>query len=281
MKYVLAEYASQKENPLKRFLRKTGIYNKFEINDIKLSETEGYIVTLPFLQEEIEDIDFCIDQTEKMLDYVEKEYGCVEYCLPCELRMTGGRSGIYTSALIACEVFRAVKEKMDMKHIKTAIVGKDLKAVMTVLDGIYDGLNYLAVLAETDEAIEKKTREIYSETGLDVIFITGFKNPVFMDADIVINCGMDMSGSINALKKGAVYITFKDDTYIKEERKDIDYISLEDIKTKEGIYEAAVLETVLCTKNYGYRNFVDSRYYRDKAERAEAVLKDILLIDIC
>ncbi|MBE6008548.1 MAG: hypothetical protein E7235_05050 [Lachnospiraceae bacterium] len=281
MKYVLAEYASKKENPLKRLLRKTGMYNKYELNDIKIFGTEGYSVTLPFLQEEIEDLDLCIRQTEKVLKYIKKKCGDVEYCLPCELRGIGGRNGMDTSALAACGVFRAITEKMDMKYIKVALIGRDTKAVLTVLDGIYDGLNSLSVLAETDAAIEAKAREVYSETGLDVIFITGLKNPVFMEADIVINCGVDITGSINAIKKGATYITFKPDTYIKEERNDINTISLDEIKTREGVFKAAVVEAVLCAGNYGYRNFVSSRYYKDKAKRAEDALKDVLLIDIC
>ena len=281
MKYVMTEYASEKETRLKRFLRKTGIYNKYEIYDAKILETEGYIVTLPFLQEETDDFDYCLNQTKKVFEYIKKEFGDVEYCLPHELKAVGGRQGVYTSALCARVVFRTVAERLDMKYIRTAIIGKDKKAVMTVLDGIYDGLNYLCVLTQTDDATDKRAREIYSETGLDVIFITGVRNPVFMEADIIINCGMEIEDSINALKTGAVYITFKDNAYIKEERKDINYICLEKIKTKEDVYEADAIEAVLCAKNYYYRNFVDSRYYIDKAERAEGVLKDVVLIDIC
>jgi len=275
MRYVLAEYASKKESMIKRSLRKAGLYKKFELNDSEIFGTEGFILTLPFLQEETEDFDFCSEQTKKAVKFVKNDYADIEYCLPCEMRTTGGRDGKNTASLAACEKFKEIAQKKDMKYIKTVIIGGDSKSVITVVDSVYDGLNYLAVLAQPDESLDEAAERIYKETGLDIIFITSFKNTVFMDADIIINCGPDISEGANAIKKGATYITFNADKYIEEERKDLNFISLEYIETKEGVFDIAQLEAILCAKDYGYRNFVNSRYYRDKAERAFKIIKDV------
>ncbi len=276
MKYVLTEYASKNENPLKKLMRKMGIYKSFEIYDSEIFETEGYILTLPFLQEEIDDIEYCTKQIKAGLDSIRKECTDFQYCLPRELRALGGRDGENTSALLVCERFKDYTKDIDMKFASTAIIGNDIKLVLTVLDGIYDGLNSLCVLSAIDESLVEKAKEIYSETGLDVIFITNVKSPLFMEADIVINCGMDMSGCMNAVKKDALYISLKGNEIIKDEREDISFIDASEATVGGEDLDAAEIETVLCAKNYGYRNFVNSRYYRDKAVRARRAIKEEL-----
>ena len=58
-------------------MRKTGVYKKFELYDSNFFETEGYILTLPFLQEEIENFEYCKGQITNALEFMRKK--CVDF----------------------------------------------------------------------------------------------------------------------------------------------------------------------------------------------------------
>lgn len=269
MKYVLVRYGTEQESGFKKFIRRMGIYKKYDICESFVSETEGYIFTLPFLKEEAaQDYDYCLMQAKKGIERIKDEQGDFVLALPEELGALGGRNGLYTSALAAVLNFARLTEKLDLKYAKVIICGMDIKAVTTVLEGMYGAVNSLCVFAPADERLTQRAKEIYCETGLDIIFITNIKSTFFTEADIVINCGMDISGGVNAVKKGALYICLCGQDNLAEEREDIECVDLSRLILDGEELTAAEAEAVLCARTYVYRNFCMSRYYRDKAERA-------------
>lgn len=276
MKFLIAEYAEKRENALKKLLRRMGIVRSFELYDTEILQTEGLIMTLPFLEEETENYDYCVEMTKKALGFARKECGDFVYTLPTEMKAMGGCSGVETSALVLWEQFVVLVKNKDLKTAKTAVMGYDVKTVRTVMEGIYDGLNSLVVLAPADKNLTERAKEIYEETGLDIIFIRNVKSPLFMDADIIINCGMDLGGGYNSVKKDAVYISLKGQDVVAQERKDVDFIDLDRIKVIDDELKSGELEAILSAGSYGYRNFLSSRYYEDKAKRAFLALKDVL-----
>lgn len=269
MKYVIGRYGQYREGGLKRLLRRMGVYKKYDIEESFIADTEGYIITLPFLESDLgEKPEYCLEQAEKAIKHLKSGGEDIVYAMPYGLRPYGGRNGLYTAALAAASNFGCLTEKRDMKYAKTVIAGMDIKAVMTVMDGIYDNLNSLYILAPTDRRLTERAREIYCETGLDIIFITNIKSEFFTGADIVINCGMDMADGVNAVKKDALYICLCGGDGVCAEREDIKCVNMDRLVLDGEELDSAGAEAVLCAKTYAYRNFCTSVYYRDKAKRA-------------
>ena len=269
MKYVLVRYGNEQESGFKRLMRRMGVYKKYDICESFISETEGYIFTLPFLEEETaQDYDYCLSRAKKGIERIKDEQGDFVLALPEELRALGGRNGLYTSALAAVLNFVKLTEKRDLKYAKVIICGMDIKAVTTVLEGMYGAVNSLCVFAPADEGLTRRAKEIYCETGLDIIFITNIKSTFFTEADIVINCGMDISGGVNAVKKEALYICLCGRDNVLNGREDTQSVDLSRLILDGEELTAAEAEAVLCARTYAYRNFCTSKYYRDKAERA-------------
>lgn len=273
MKFIIAKYAENKENNLKKMLRKVGVYKNFDFFEEKISDTEGFYLTLPFLAEETEDFDFCLKQTKNALSFAKSNFGDFVYCLPKGIVSLGGADGRDTAALFVSLKFSSLTEKMDLSDKKVAVMGMNLKDVRVVVEGICDKINSLSVLCPADNDFLKRAEDIYCETGLDIIFITSVKSPLFMESDVVINCGMDFEGE-NALKKGALYITLRDKD--KLERDDVKEINLSGFCLDGRDLTFAEAECVLCAKNYGYRNFCASRFYEDKLKRAKTTLEEAL-----
>lgn len=273
MNFIIAKYAEKSENNLIKLLRRVGIYKSFDLYEEKICDTEGFYMTLPFLAEETEDFDFCLKQTENALSFARKNVGDFVYCLPRELACLGGTKGNDTAALFAALEFCSLAEKTDLSDKKVTVMGMNLKDVRIVVEGIYTKINSLSVICPADNDFADWARDVYCETGLDIIFITSVKSPLFMESDIVINCGMDFEGE-NALKKDAIYITVKCED--KLERDDVKVMKLSGLCLDGKSLTFAEAESVLCAKNYGYRNFCASRYYEDKLKRAKTVLEEAM-----
>ncbi len=275
MKFLIAEYAEKKENGLLKLMRKTGILKSYALYDTMILDTEGLFLTLPFLPDELDDYEYCLSQTKKAVEFAKNECGEIVYCLPDEIKVIGGVNGKNTAALFLWKKFKDIAEETDLKDKKVVIMGMEEKIIRIALEGIYDKVNFLSLLTPETEDISDRTKEIYCETGLDIIFISSVKSPIFMDADIIINCGMTLDG-FNAIKRNATYITLEKESLIKDVRKDLVFHELYEIDVKGVTFPASQIEAVLSAKSYGYRNFCASRYYKDKAERAYLSFKEAI-----
>ena len=77
-----------------------------------------------------------------------------------------------------------------------------------VLSSMGNEVNRLAIFTQEPETAEVLTQQLYAERGLMAEVFSSPKNPVFVEADVVLSCGMEQRAYEHILKRGCIWLDF-------------------------------------------------------------------------
>ena len=86
------------------------------------------------------------------------------------------------------------------------ISGTDSEVLPLVLAGMGDYVNHLSFFADNIGELEEIQEELFTEKGLSTEAFSSPKNPLFVEADAIIVCGMEQTGYEHIIKRYAVFI---------------------------------------------------------------------------
>lgn len=285
MKFAQIQYAANTEEIhingfMKRMPRKMKEFyiekrNPYTLEEMKLLNTEGYQVCLPITREQASKDsrknDIIVRNTLKELS--DREVGIVippkEMAFPNVIRNAEGKI-IFSFLLMKTinRVFRLLER--ERKNAEFLLIDGSNFITDLVLDIIHPNVNFLAIYTDRSSRFEEKAEEIYQSCGLNVQVFSNSKNAFLREADVIINCGMDLENYDYFFKKRAVYLDANQNKAklkrLMVKRQDMLFIDGIKLKKENDKLEAELYESIEYINNQSFRQFLTREYHPAAAE---------------
>lgn len=256
--------------------------NPYTYKKINILESEGFEVTVPFTKELVEELYL---KAENLLrrtidDFYIKDVGIA--VIPDSMPFVEGIRKSFGRAIMCFyinDIIKVLLEKQnkDLKDAKILVIDGGNFITNMIINELYENVNYLTFYTSDINNFEEKAEYILSESGLNVNIVQSIKNVAFKEADVIINCAMDMENSDYFFKNGAIYIDIAQNKpklkRLTERREDMIIVDRAYFKTNEGIFGADIIEAVMFTNNLDMKKFL----IREHNQILQKSIKPILM----
>lgn len=286
LKFAKIQYAkTEEEIPMNGLIRKMprrfrDYYikkkNPYTIKQVNVLETEGYEVCLPITIEEAKKNYIKNEMIVKntLRDLNENEVGIIippqGILFPNGMRHADGK--IIFAFFLNKTINRIFKRLgRDRKNAEFLIIDGGNFLTDLVLDCIYPEVNFLAIYTDRSQKLEEKGEEIYQDCGLNVQIFSNSKNAFLREADIIINCSMDLENYDYFFKKKAIYLdVIQNKAKIRRlmaKRADMLFVDGFQLKRENCYLSGEMMESIEYINNNSFRHFL-TRQYHPSAQRA-------------
>ena len=243
--------------------------NPYTVKETELLGARGFDVILPvtgdYAKKHCDKMDCLLKRT---MDEFEKT-GCDIAAAPYGVKLPAGlpqADGKIIFAFYLMDIIHKIYKYTD-RDIRTAeIVILDGGNFLTelVVDVIYPNVNYLSIYTDRKENFEEKADYIYEDCGLNVQVFSNTKNALLRNADIVINCAMELENFDYFFKRNSLYLDVNKNRQklLRLMAKRRDMVCIDDIKLKADrlFIMSGLFEACQYTSNPVFRNFLTKQY---------------------
>lgn len=135
-----------------------------------------------------------------------------------------------------------------------------------LLETIYPHVNYLTIITGKKELYEKRSHEIFIDSGLN-LQVLGYNKNIIASADIIINTGVEFNFAY-AIKYGALYLGLNDQKNylndLKIKRPDVFIFNKLNLYYENQLTDNVILEMVLFCLDDDFKKILSGSYDQEK-----------------